>query len=106
MSSKTTNFGTLCNYKTGEVIRPATKDEAAASRAAAERDGGAGVIEVDDVSCYVEDGNEDDDMTAEERHGQWTVVDTSGQRFWPEPAAHSAREALAAANANRGTWHQ
>jgi hypothetical protein len=44
----------LCDYKTGEVIRLATPDEARASAAAAERDGGAGVIEVDGRSCFVE----------------------------------------------------
>lgn len=50
--------------------------------------------------------NDDDELTAEERHGTWTIVDTSGQRFWPAPAANSARAALAAAHAGRGTWRQ
>jgi hypothetical protein len=45
---------TLNDYKTGEVIRPATPEEARASAEAAERDGGAGVIEVDGRSCFVE----------------------------------------------------
>lgn len=57
MTANNTNEtnGTLRNYKTGTVIRPATTEEAEASRKAAERDGGTGVIEVDGVSCYVED---------------------------------------------------
>lgn len=44
----------LCNYTTGNVIRTATEAEYYASLAAAEMDGGAGVIEVDGESCYVE----------------------------------------------------
>jgi hypothetical protein len=49
----TTTHGTLTNYRTGEDIRPATASELAESEAAAEHDGGAGVIIVDDVPCYV-----------------------------------------------------
>ena len=55
MTKTKTTHGTLCNYRTGDEIRPATQDEQEASRAAAETDGGAGVIEVDGVFCYVED---------------------------------------------------
>ena len=44
---------TLHNYATGDIIRTATDEELAASREAAQTDGGAGVIEVDGVSCYV-----------------------------------------------------
>ena len=47
--------GELHNYTTGEFIRIATAGEQAASIAAAETDGGSGVIVVDGVSCYVED---------------------------------------------------
>lgn len=50
-----TTTATLRNYKTGEAIRPATADELAASREAAKHDGGAGVITVDGVACYVEE---------------------------------------------------
>lgn len=46
---------TLTNYETGEAIRPATAEELAASIEAAKTDGGAGVIEVDGVSCYVQE---------------------------------------------------
>lgn len=46
-------MATLMNYETAEEIREATAEELAASIAAAETDGGAGVIEVDGVSCYV-----------------------------------------------------
>ena len=43
------SHGTLTDYRTGEDIRPATAEEAAASTAAGER----GVITVDGRSCYV-----------------------------------------------------
>lgn len=46
--------GCLCDYETGESIRPATADEAVSSRAAARVDGGAGIIRVDGRRCYVE----------------------------------------------------
>lgn len=45
----------LCDYETGNTIRPATKKEQHASTEAARTDGGAGVIEVDGRSCYVEE---------------------------------------------------
>lgn len=47
--------GTLRNHKTGAAIRSATASELEASREAAERDGGAGVIEVNGIHCYVEE---------------------------------------------------
>lgn len=47
----------LHNYTTGEYIRTATAEELAASIAAAESDGGSGVISVEidgeTVSCYI-----------------------------------------------------
>ena len=58
-SDATTNFRTfrvcadLIDYRTGEIIRPATADELRASIDAAKIDGGAGVIDVDGRSCYV-----------------------------------------------------
>lgn len=45
---------TLHAYDTGEELRDATPAELAASVAAARHDGGAGVIEVDGVRCYVD----------------------------------------------------
>lgn len=45
---------TLHVYDTGEELRDATPAEHAASIEAARHDGGAGVIEVDGVRCYVE----------------------------------------------------
>ena len=45
MTTETT--ATLMDYDTAEAIRPATADELAASIAAAERDGGVGVILVE-----------------------------------------------------------
>jgi hypothetical protein len=47
--------GDLHNYATGAYLRPATVAERDASAAAAEVDGGAGVILVGGVSCYVVD---------------------------------------------------
>lgn len=47
-------FGALCVYATTERLRSATEAERDASIEAARHDGGAGVIEVDGVSCYVE----------------------------------------------------
>lgn len=43
----------LHNYQTGDFIREATEAEYRASVAAADLDGGAGVIEVDGVGCWV-----------------------------------------------------
>ena len=43
----------LTDYRTGEDIRTASPAEVEASKAAAETDGGAGVILVDGVPCYV-----------------------------------------------------
>ena len=54
MNTATRTASTLNNYRTGEIIRAATTDEIEASTEAAERDGGAGVIEVDGIPCYVE----------------------------------------------------
>lgn len=44
----------LHNYETGDFIRVATLDEYKLSVAASKIDGGAGVITVDGVRCYVE----------------------------------------------------
>lgn len=44
---------TLYEYDTGEELRDATQAELAASVEAARHDGGAGVIKVDGVRCYV-----------------------------------------------------
>jgi hypothetical protein len=49
------NQGDLVDYRTGETIRKASVAELRASRAAAATDGGAGVINVDGVSCYVQE---------------------------------------------------
>ena len=49
------DHGTLCDYLTGDSIRPATAEERAESIDAARCDGGAGVIEIDGRPCYVED---------------------------------------------------
>jgi len=49
------DHGTLHDYDTAAAIRPATAEERAESVAAAETDGGAGVIRVDGRRCYVQD---------------------------------------------------
>ena len=46
-------YGELTDYRTGDVLRPATPSELHSSRTAAETDGGAGVIDVDGRSCFV-----------------------------------------------------
>ena len=57
----TTNFRTfrhcadLMDYSTGEIVRTATAAELAESIAAAEIDGGAGVIDVDGRRCWVQE---------------------------------------------------
>lgn len=43
------------HYSDATALRNATAEELAASIQAAERDGGAGVIELDGVDCYVEE---------------------------------------------------
>lgn len=48
-------YGDLMDYYTAEAIRPATHEERDSSRSAAECDGGAGVIDVDGRSCYVQE---------------------------------------------------
>jgi hypothetical protein len=53
--SRQESHGDLRDYNTGSYLRPATAGEQKASRDAAESDGGAGVIEIDGQSCYVED---------------------------------------------------
>jgi hypothetical protein len=53
-------YGTLCDYKTGNSLRPATQQEWQASREAEASNigGGTGVIQVDGQSVYVEGGSE------------------------------------------------
>lgn len=48
------SHGVLCDYQTGATIRKASAKEASASKAAARRDGGAGVILCGGRTCYVE----------------------------------------------------
>ena len=45
----------LYRCRGGKAIRNATAVEVAASQRAADTDGGAGVIEVDGVACYVQE---------------------------------------------------
>jgi len=49
------NFAQLRIYGTGRYIREATEKERVASIEAARADGGAGVILVDGIKCYVID---------------------------------------------------
>lgn len=51
MSTTTANYGDLCDYSTGDVIRPATAIEAEESST---QSGDEGVIVVDGRDCYVE----------------------------------------------------
>lgn len=66
----------LCEYETGNIIRTATVDEYKLSVAASKIDGGAGVITIDGVRCYVE---------GEPEHQAQIVTDTeivSTQDLW------------------------
>jgi hypothetical protein len=54
MENNNTVSPALVDYRTGEVIGKATAAQEAASIAAAQHDGGAGVIEVDGRRCYVQ----------------------------------------------------
>lgn len=47
-----------------------------------------------------------DELTAQNINDTWTVLDSSGSRFWPDDKAESADEAIEAAEAGRGTWRQ
>lgn len=49
------NGPVLYRYNDAVALRNATPAELAASQEAAESDGGAGVIEVDGVDCYVQE---------------------------------------------------
>lgn len=55
MQGPSANYGQLCDYKTGDRLRPATQRERDLSVAQAEIDNGRGVIRVDGRACYVED---------------------------------------------------
>jgi len=53
-AKKQTSYGSLHLYKTGEFLRPATKEESEASIEAAKADGGRGVFYVHGWSLYVQ----------------------------------------------------
>ena len=76
-TTDTIDYGTLCDYRTGEQIRPATLAELTASMSAAHHDGGAGVIELDGRSCYVDGGDRETSdllrLTAERRASQLSL---------------------------------
>jgi 1,4-dihydroxy-2-naphthoyl-CoA synthase len=56
MTTTSTDHGTLTDYITGDAIRPATADELAQSLAAAQKDGGAGAIDLDGRTVFVAGG--------------------------------------------------
>jgi hypothetical protein len=68
----TPTYGNLRDYTDASKIRVATRDELAASVAAAKLDGGAGVIDVDGRRCYVEGG----------RHFATRMLTTGGMVDW------------------------
>lgn len=43
-------------------------------------------------------------LTTQYVNGTWTVVDESGQRFWPAKKAKNAIAAMKAAVSGEGTW--
>jgi len=54
MTESAASTASLFDYHTAEDLGPATDAQVAASDAAAERDGGRGVIEVDGRSVYTQ----------------------------------------------------
>ena len=54
-NTATASYGYLYEYSSGRAIRHATAEERDDSEAAAEFDGGAGVITVDGNAVYVQD---------------------------------------------------
>lgn len=70
-----TTYGNLCDYATGETLRPATQAEARESARVALQDGGAGVIDVGGVACYVEaiEADDSDRDDEEETEAKWEV---------------------------------
>ena len=48
-------FGWLCAYQSGALLRHATEQERDDSVEASQANGGVGAIEVDGRTCYVED---------------------------------------------------
>ena len=50
---KSVAYNSLCDYRTGKELRPASTEEMEASVKAAETDGGYGIIEIDGTSCFV-----------------------------------------------------
>lgn len=70
----------LNNYETGETIREATIDELCRSVEAASRDGGAGVIEVDGVRCYVDGDMVEGGEPGTEDHDTGRVIEVDGDQ--------------------------
>lgn len=58
----TTDYGRVIDYRTGEDIRAATREEWERSVAQARKDGGAGVVTVDGRPCYVQGGPDSHDQ--------------------------------------------
>lgn len=90
----------LMSYETGSFIRTATADEAAASLAAAERDGGVGAIVVAGQTCYV--GGLEVEAAGFVGDQKWTLVGDNGVCWaiptgWPNNASPICEESEPAA---------
>lgn len=70
----------LNNYETGETIREATLEEMLRSIEAGQVDGGAGVIEVDGVRCYVDGDRVEGGEPGTEDHDTGRVVEVAGDQ--------------------------
>lgn len=79
----------LMRYSDATTIRAATIDEAWASVYAAESDGGAGVIEVDGVDCYVEG-----DPPCDHRSGDGRRSPDEARLCWPGTVCPTCRRIL------------
>ena len=91
MTSTSNTFGTLCNYHTGDAIRPATRDELMESRDA----GDVGAFQADDGTiCYVEGG--DDFIAATD------YLDNIAETEWETVIGTQSREEFAALTIEAG----
>lgn len=104
-------FGHLCNYATGEDIRPATRDELIESLTS----GDDGAFDLDGTTVYV-DRLHDEMLYADDSDFDGiSVLDIEGRRWRPDTEAHdeilsSEDPALCAVvmcrmQPMRGVWH-
>lgn len=67
----------LINYRTGEIVRPATIAEAIESLDASDGAGNSGAIEADGIACYVDASA--DEIADEARAASFDSAETFGR---------------------------